>query len=247
MRGGSILIRLVVFASTLLLAAVLPAHAIELGPYAVILSRKPFGEPPPEPAAPATEAPQPVGPSLGDQYKMCAVKETEDGMWVGFIEAKTSKSYYLKIGDEEDGIEVVDADYDLEKALLRKGTQEGWITMGKGGVGGAPGVSSGMPPGMLMPMPGGGAGTNRTSYAERRRKRLADMEARRKAMAEVPKIPPEEMQKRLEEYQMELIRQRGSNGPPLPLPLTPEMDDQLVAEGILPPNDGAERTAPAAE
>lgn len=243
MRGGSILVWLVVLGSTLLSAVVLPAHAIELGPYAVILSRKPFGEPPPEPAVPSAEVPQPVGPSIGDQYKMCAVKETDDGIWVGFIEAKTSKSYYLKIGEEEDGIQVVDADYDLEKALLRKGAQEGWITMGKGGTGGAPG----MPLGMLMSAPGVGAGTNRTSYAERRRQRLADMEARRKAMAEVPKIPPEEMQKKLEEYQMELIRQRGSNGPPLPLPLTPEMDDQLVAEGILPPNDGAERTAPAAE
>ena len=34
---------------------------------------------------------------------------------------------------------------------------------------------------------------------------------------------------------MELIR----NGmPPLPVPLTTEMDDQLVSEGILPPQDG---------
>jgi hypothetical protein len=54
-----------------------------------------------------------------------------------------------------------------------------------------------------------------------------------------PQLSPEEQQQRREEiranlqnYQMEVIR---SGMPPLPIPLTQEMDDQLVAEGILPP------------
>ena len=54
-----------------------------------------------------------------------------------------------------------------------------------------------------------------------------------------PKLSPEEQRLRREEiranlqdYQMEVIR---SGMPPLPIPLTQEMDDQLVSEGVLPP------------
>lgn len=43
-----------------------------------------------------------------------------------------------------------------------------------------------------------------------------------------------EIRRNLQEYQMEVIR-KGM--PPLPVPLTPEMDDQLVSEGHLPPNE----------
>ena len=42
----------------------------------------------------------------------------------------------------------------------------------------------------------------------------------------------EELEKHLNEYQMDVIRQ---GLPPLPIPLTPEMDQQLVNEGVLPP------------
>ena len=41
-----------------------------------------------------------------------------------------------------------------------------------------------------------------------------------------------EVRENLREYQMEVIR---SGMPPLPIPLTEEMDAQLVAEGVLPP------------
>ncbi|MCF7818374.1 MAG: hypothetical protein K9M54_10885, partial [Kiritimatiellales bacterium] len=54
-----------------------------------------------------------------------------------------------------------------------------------------------------------------------------------------PELSPEEQARRrdeiranLQNYQMEVIR---SGMPPLPIPLTQEMDDQLVAEGVLPP------------
>ena len=44
----------------------------------------------------------------------------------------------------------------------------------------------------------------------------------------------EELQEHLKEQQMDAIR---SGKPPLPIPLTPEMDAQLVEEGVLPPLD----------
>lgn len=58
---------------------------------------------------------------------------------------------------------------------------------------------------------------------------------------EEPELTPEEREQRvaeirakLQEAQMDIIR-KGQ--PPLPMPLTQEMDDQLVAEGVLPPSD----------
>ena len=47
-----------------------------------------------------------------------------------------------------------------------------------------------------------------------------------------PKYTGEELTEHLYNYQMEVIRQ---GLPPLPIPLTPEQDAQLVAEGYLPP------------
>jgi hypothetical protein len=56
-----------------------------------------------------------------------------------------------------------------------------------------------------------------------------------------PQLSPEqqaqrraEIQENLRQYQMEVIR---TGMPPLPIPLTKEMDDQLVAEGVLPPSN----------
>jgi hypothetical protein len=48
------------------------------------------------------------------------------------------------------------------------------------------------------------------------------------------KLSSVELQRKLQEYQMNLIRSGGQLGPPLPMQLTPEMDAQLVNEGVLP-------------
>jgi hypothetical protein len=45
--------------------------------------------------------------------------------------------------------------------------------------------------------------------------------------------------KKLREYNLELIKAKGAKGPPLPIQLTPEEDDQLVKEGVLPPPGAA--------
>ena len=79
------------------------------------------------------------------------------------------------------------------------------------------------------------AAERRTSYAERRRLRMLE----RQKPVEVPKpiYTGEELEKHLQEYQMEVIR--SGNLPPLPVQLTPENDAKLVAEGVLPPVDDA--------
>jgi len=45
----------------------------------------------------------------------------------------------------------------------------------------------------------------------------------------------EELQEHLKQQQLDAIR---TGKPPLPIPLTPEMDRQLVEEGVLPPLEG---------
>ena len=68
----------------------------------------------------------------------------------------------------------------------------------------------------------------------------SDMAARAKGKTASPTLMPPgmtqgEMEDYFKEYQMELIRAGGASGPALPIPLTPEMDAQLVEEGVLAP------------
>lgn len=55
---------------------------------------------------------------------------------------------------------------------------------------------------------------------------------------------PEEVARQLQQYQMELIRAGGDKGPPLPIPLTPEMEAQLEVEGVRPPLPAQTNTPP---
>jgi hypothetical protein len=79
--------------------------------------------------------------------------------------------------------------------------------------------------------------SERTISDPDRRKRTQDAadERLRKAVEAQSKIPPEELERHLRQYNMELIRAKGENGPPLPIPLTDEEDNRLVVEGFLPP------------
>ena len=70
------------------------------------------------------------------------------------------------------------------------------------------------------------------SYAERRRQR--QLERLKAPEVQQPLLTGEELEKHLQDYQMEVIRQ---GMPPLPVQLSPDRDAQLVAEGFLPPVD----------
>ena len=126
------------------------------------------------------------------------------------------------------------------------------------------------PPAAAMPTSSSNGG--RVSYAERRRmreeQRMAELSqqkqaAEAEAAAAAAPTPPagatatpeatvsaaperltgEALQKHLQDYQMELIR---TGQPPLPIPLTPEMDAQLVREGVLPEQPPAAAVLPDA-
>lgn len=81
----------------------------------------------------------------------------------------------------------------------------------------------------------------RPSYAERRQQRLAATGTSTNPPPR-PRYTGEALKKHLEDYNAE-VQRRGL--PPLPIPLTPEEDAELVRQGILPPIDNCATNAPA--
>jgi hypothetical protein len=198
--------------------------------YQVILDRKIFGEPPTD-GATGTNAP--AATSFIRDIRLVAITENGNGeLKVGFVDIKANnRSYYLPVGGSEDGIEVVDADYESESALLKKGGESQWINMNSDVPGG------GSPAAAVAASSDGNPAGPRVPYPERMKRRRETIRTR---VVEPPVLSGEALDKHLQEYNAELIRSRGEKGPPLPIELTPEMDAQLVKEGVLPPNDQAQ-------
>lgn len=211
----------------LALLAALPAVADvpDFSRYQIILDRKPFGQPPP-----VDTTPPPISPaeSFARTLKMTALLETDDGgVRIGLFDQQGNQSFFLSVGQTENGVELVSADYDKEEAVIRKGSEMAVIKLQSGDI--QP-LNAQQQQQQLNAVP-----ARRPSYAERRLAR----QQQRQAMQQAPQQPPPppkytgpELENHLQDYQMEVIRQ---GLPPLPIPLTPEMDAQLVAEGVLPP------------
>jgi len=225
--------------------------ALDFSRYDVILERMPFGEPPVErvpviipPIKPAQTFVQLL------KVRMTAITDHPNfGVRVGFeaLEekgSKKSKSYYMSVGEMRDGFMVMEADVEKETAVLLKDGETETIAMGvETGIGsGVPGAvastaarsPSSRPTRTIIsnaPRP-----ESASSYADRLRQRRELMK-KHQENKRAPELSGEELKKHLQEYQMELIRAGGKLGPPLPIPLTREMDDKLVAEGVLPAVD----------
>ena len=201
--------------------------------YAPIIERRPFGEVviPKEPVAPVVTVQKP--PAFVRNLRMCAITESAAGVRVGFVDirAKPPKPYYMYLGDEEDGILLVEADFNNETCMLRKDAEQFPMKLGVSPDDMIAEESSETEPKSVSSQSSSHKPPGKTSYAERRRKRLMAM--RRKA-AEARKLNEQEAEAALREHQMDLIRQGKT---PLSIPLTQEMDDQLVREGFLPPQE----------
>ncbi len=193
--------------------------------YQVILDRKPFGAPPDRSAEP--ERVVPVSESFAAQMVMSGIYELDDGnLEVAVVDKKSNGYFTLLVGEtNEQGIELVDADYEKEEAVLKKGEEVVVLTMG--GTASSQVLTTTEREDRMKQ-----AETRRMSYAERRRQRMLE----RQKPVEVPKpiYTGEELEKHLQDYQMEVIRQ---GLPPLPVQLSADRDAQLVQEGFLPPVD----------
>ncbi len=199
--------------------------------YEPILTRKPFGVPAVRPPDGGTNAaPLLARDALTRTLRLCALREDADGLRVGFLDTKVNppKSYYLRVGETEDGYQVMEASFSEDKALIGKDGREEWLKMGSETTlpaGSGPAVAASA---AAEPRP---TGAPAASYADRLRQRREMLQQR---TVEPPKLSGPALEDHLRTYQMDLIR-KGQ--PALPIPLTKEMDDQLVAEGVLPPNE----------
>lgn len=185
--------------------------------YQLILDKQPFGQDPPE----ADIVQVPASQSFARNLRLSMLFEGPDGTTrAGIVDNASKKSYILRVGEPQDGLEMVEADINTAEAMLKKGNEVALFKLESG---------SG------EPISRSEQSSRQSSYAERRRALLQKIEERRKQADQKPPEPQltgEALKKHLEEVQMDAIR----NGlPPLPMQLTPEMDAQLVAEGVLPP------------
>lgn len=188
--------------------------------YQVILNRKPFGDPPPAPVQ--AKPPPPRPDSFAKSLRLSMIVETDEGdVRIGFVDNRTSKSYSLVPGEAQDGIELISASFEEEEAIIQSGEEMALLKLASGT------FEEIRPEDQEARIE---AARNRPSYAERRRARMEKQREQEK----IPetKYKGEELTEHLYEYQMEIIRQ---GLPPLPIPLTQEQDDQLVAEGYLAP------------
>ncbi len=219
-------------ASTLLLAGLVRADipAPSFDRYQIILDRKPFGELPAPVVAPP---PGPPPETFTKFYRISSIVQEDDGtIHVGIIDNRGNKSIVLKVGESQDGLSVLEADYEKESAKLKFGDEEQVLSLKNipAGV-----VVPGQPPTTATAPRITAAAPNpsdqsQLSYADRRRQRMLQQQEPAPATP-APKYTGEALQKHLQEYQMEVIRQ---GLPPLPIPLTQDQDSQLVKEGILP-------------
>jgi len=208
------------FISLVLLCSALSAISAEEGfsRYQSIIDRKPFGEDPPEPETVQIS----INESFAKNLRLSMLFEGASGdVRAGIVDTSRNKSYVLKVGEAQDSIELVEADIAKSEAMLKKGNE---VVLFKLEAGKAEVLSKKQ------------QSSRQSSYAERRRALLKKIEDRRKQeQPEKPKEPQltgEALRQHLEQVQMNAIRE---GLPPLPLPLTPEMDAQLVSEGVLDP------------
>lgn len=204
----------------LLLAALetaAPGDAAAFSRYQLILDKKPFGFTA-EADSKATPAPTAGLPPLANGLKLVALEMDEKTGTVkaGIVDAAGKKSYYLTIGDEEDGLKLVDADFTGDRALVHKGEQEEWLAMGSG--------SSQQPA-----VPGSPSDPNREVARRQRFKELMMARPSNQPPAPTPvatNAPPwknkEEMQEYFRKKNVDRLRTAGQKTPPLPMPPTPE-------------------------
>jgi hypothetical protein len=199
----------------------------EFSRYNVILDRRPFGEAPSDVESVSVRPPRATGPSFADSLKLCAITECRDSIRVGFTDAKSKKTYFLFVGESEDGIEVVDADYEAETATVSKGGDQRLLRMGMGGGS------------VVVAAAGKSTASGRTRFSALRRRRAPraqeQIEEERRLAIErkSPILKGEEYEAHMRKLNMALIRQGNAGAPPLPIALTAAEDVQLVAEGVL--------------
>ena len=192
--------------------------------YRVILDRAPFGAAPP-PGSLASNVITEEAVTFAKSLRLCTIIQKETGIRIGFVDTGSNRSYLMGVGDPpEDEIEVIEASWEKEEAILKKGSVMALLKLKSGE---AKALPAGGVAALANAVQAPGAPPSRP-YMERRQQRTVSVPPPMPA----PQLSGTELQKHLQDYQMEVIRQ---GLPPLPMQLSREQDDQLVREGVLPP------------
>lgn len=202
--------------------------------YKVILDKAPFGQV--EVVAPIQPAPPPTvnQPLWVKQFRLSMLQEDWDGTLIlGLVNNTTKKSIMLREGesDPETGIKFIAADYEASTATISKDGDVRQLGADQNQVA----VAAPQPTTSSATTKSASTRSSRaTSYAQRRaarQKHLADLRKQRETSnAKPPALPEPVLQQHLQNMQMEAIRK---GAPPLPVPLTPAMEQQLIKEGVI--------------
>jgi hypothetical protein len=200
--------------------------------YDVIVDRSPFGADPLNDAQVADQQANTTLKTLEKELRLCFLLESQSGdVRAGFqnIKAKPgeSKSVMLMVGESFRAMKLLEVDIENSTATLQYQGKPLTFELSRGTAATKAAAKKPQPPTQPQRRFGGGF------------RRSTPPAEQAQPQPTVPKESPEEQAQRqaevrenLQQYQMEVIR---SGMPPLPIALTPEMDDQLVAEGVLPP------------
>jgi hypothetical protein len=160
------------------------------------------------------------------ELRLCFLLESESGEVRAGFENKTAKagdpkSVMLLVGESFRGMKLLDIDLLNSSATLDRSGSKVIFELAKGT---APKAT---PKATTQPQRRFGGGFRRQPAPQPEKPKEPELSPEEQAKKR------EEVRENLRQYQMEVIR---AGMPPLPIPLTQEMDDQLVTEGILPPS-----------
>lgn len=197
----------------------------DFGRYQVILDQQLLGRPaPPPPAArPDTPAPAPT-PSWAVDYRLTMITEdlSTGSARAGLFDVRNQVGFLLLEGEETEGFRLHAVNFQNNRAEVSFQGNRHLFSLES-----APAAAP-VPEARPAPRPQSGP----SPRAIRRVPSPPADEQRPPEPAEPRFSSPEELQAHLQNVQMDAIR---TGKPPLPIPLTPEMDAQLVQEGVLPP------------
>jgi len=153
--------------------------------YEVILRREPFGRAPPaSPPGPEDAAAEEEAPALAPpprDLRLCAITDTDLGLRVGVVslKGKPPKTYFLRPGESEDDLELIEADFELGTALLRRNGRQFELQLGDGGSSSPPRgpAAAGGPRPVATP-------ASLKARLEARRRQIAERRARNEAARE---------------------------------------------------------------
>ncbi len=240
-------------------AFILQASTPDFSRYDAILTKHPFGPPPPEPNTNVVDSAESVEveeeiyvipPGL-DKIKVTLLSRFKGIPAAGFTDAESNKPYYLLEGQEFDGFKLVAVDLQRATIKLRIGSYEAelplWINPATTNQADVTtfGMSAGMPaaalPGAIAATPVRADPPTRRITSEEQ-KRIDELQQRReearqkrdeerKAQAEeIAKLTPKEREQRLHDINTDIII--NNSGPPLPIELNQRDMEKLSNAGF---------------